>query len=206
MKFKKIGKIVGLLIIYTILALLYISSISVEDLLVDFFYTNSIFIILYILIANLLIEKEPLIEFDIYRYKSKLICIRNQFLKNTLNIFITFVGIIIINLIVLLITTGKFSIILSIYYFINIFLIIEILNIFILSFQLIKKTTFARLISFTVMILMLIFGGSDIGITNINIFKHILYGGDIINIISHYAIWAFGMYLLLDNNARRGEL
>lgn len=206
MKFRKIRKILSLLIIYTTLVLLYISSISAEDLLGDFFYTNSIFIILYILIANLLIEKDPLIEFDIYRYKNKLICIKNQFFKNTLNIFATFIGIIIINSIVLLMTTGKTSVILSIYYFINIFSIMEILNIFVLSFQLLKKTTFARLISFSMMILMLIFGGSDIGITNINIFKYILYNGDIINIIVHYAIWFFGMYLLLDNNARRGEL
>ena len=79
LKFKKISII---LIIYFIIMLFYLYFIKLENVTIDFFYTNIIFIIIYLIIANFFIEPNRLFNLKLYRYEDKI-----SFLKESIKRF-----------------------------------------------------------------------------------------------------------------------
>ncbi len=200
MKFKRI--LISLLI-YLVIILLYLSFIELD---VNFFYTNIIFIIIYLIVTNLFIEKDNLINFKLHRYKNTTSYFIDCFKRFTINIFIILVCFSILNCLALHIMKINFQISLIIYYFINLFFILEILYIYILSFSLKNNINLMRCLTSILMLAMFTFGKFDIGITPVNIFKYILYSGNWFQIIIHYAIWLISAYIFLDYNSKRIEL
>ena len=137
--------------------------------------------------------------------------IKYLFLKNPLNgfsinIFTIFLCISILNCIILLVKGLSVNFLTSLYYFFNIFLIIEIAYIYILSFSFKKQINLLRYIVFITLLAMFYFGSFDIGITPINIFKYVSYPGTWYEIIVHYMVWIFSAYILIDYNSKRVEI
>ena len=203
LKFKKIFMI---LFIYFIIMLFYIFFMKAENITIDFFYTNIIFIIIYLIIANFFIEPNKVFNFKLYRYNDKLSFLREEIKVYSINIFTIFMCVSILNCIILLIKQGYFDIIKSLYYFLNIFLIIYIAYMCILSFAFKKQIKQLRYIIFIILLSMFYFGTFDIGITPINIFKYISYPGTWYEILVHYMVWILGAYILIDYNSKRVEI
>lgn len=203
LKFKKISII---LVFYFIIMLLYFYFLRVESISIDFFYVNSIFIIIYLVIANLFIEPNKLLNFKLYRYNNKKNFFKDCIKLFSLNTFVIYLCISIINSILVALRGFTFNFLASIYYFFNIFIIIEIAYAYILSFSLKKNITILRYLVFITLIAMFYFGTYDTGITPVNIFKYVYYSGTWYQIIIHYAIWILSAYLLFDFNSKRVEI
>lgn len=193
-------------IIYFIIISFYLFLISSSIITLEIFYNNIIFMIIYLIIANLFIDFDKLLDIKLYRYRNKM-CFFKECLKNfTLNIFICLLGISMINGLMFYIIDKPFNKYLSVYYFTNWFFGIEIIYICMLAFSFKRKINFIRSLSFIGLCCMFIFGRYDIGITPINVFKYILYIGNFSSIITHYIVWLLGCYLLIDYNIRRVEI
>ena len=203
LKFKKIFII---LIIYFIVIFSYLFFMRPNDMSIAFFYINMIFIILYLIIANLFIESDNLIELKINRYRNKSCFFKESIKQFTINIFIIFFGISLLNCLMLYMIGSHVDLTLNFYYFIGLFFIIETFYAYILSFSFKKKMNLIRYLALLILLGMFILGKSNMIITSINIFKYILYNGSLYNLFLHYSVWLISAYILIDYNSKRVEL
>lgn len=203
LRFKKIFVI---LLTYFIVVFLYLFFINSNDITIDFFYTNIIFIIFYLVIGNLFIENDSWVDLKLNKYENKE-CFFKQLIKRfTINIFLICFGVSVLNSLILLLLEINIDLTLNFYYFIGIFLTLEIINAYIIAFCLKKKVNLVRYILFVILLGMFVLGTFSISITPINVFKYILYKGNLYDILLHYSIWLVGAYILINYNSKRVEL
>lgn len=188
------------------ITLIYLCCIDHEGITIDFFYTNIIFVIFYLVVTNIFVEKDKLIYYKLHRYNNKLLFFKEQIKKFTLNISAIIISISFLNCLLLFIIKIKFELIQVIYYALNIFFIIEIIYLFILSFSLKNKINLMRYVTLFMILLLFTFGKFNRGITPINLFKYILYPGSIVELTIHYIIWLLADYIILDFNSKRVEI
>lgn len=203
LKFKKIFTI---LLIYFIIIQSYLVFIKPNTISLDFFYTNIIFWVIYFIISNLFIEYDNLLDFKLHIYENAEKFFEKSLKEVTINNGLIFGGITVLNGIMLLIIKMNFYMIEFIYYSVNLFLIIEIICIYIMAFTLKRKNVLSRVIILIILMIMFNFGNSYLGITPINIFKYILNIGSLYEVAIHYIIWLIGGYLLIEYNCKRIEL
>ena len=203
LRFKKIFVI---LLTYFIVVFLYLFFINSNDITIDFFYTNIIFIIFYLVIGNLFIENDSWVDLKLNKYENKE-CFFKQLIKQfTINIFLICFGVSVLNSLILLLLEINIDLTLNFYYFIGIFLTLEIINAYIIAFCLKKKVNLVRYILLVILLGMFVLGTFSISITPINVFKYILYKGNLYDILLHYSIWLVGAYILINYNSKRVEL
>ena len=198
----KFRKIFILLFIYVIITMIYLFFVQPDTISLDFFYTNKIFLIIYILLANLFVEPNNLLAIKLHLYNTRSDFFKSDLKELTINNFIIFIGISILNCLMLIVIKAEFNIASFIYYFINLFLIVEIIDVYIISFCFKQKITLIRYAILLILLIILNFGNLGTEITPINIFKYLFYVGNWYEIIIHYLIWLLGGYLLIDYNKR----
>lgn len=203
LKFKKIFII---LLTYFTVVFSYLLFMKPDDISIDFFYTNIIFIIIYLIIANLFITSDNLIDLNLNRYKSKICFFKESIKQFTINIFTILVGISLLNHLMLCLIGFNVDLLLNFYYFIGLFLITETLYAYIVSFSFKKKINLVRYLALVILLGMFTFGSFNMSITPINIFKYILYKGSLYDILLHYSIWLISAYFLINHNSKRIEL
>lgn len=202
----KFRKIFIIFIIYYMVIQSYLIFIEPNSISLDFFYRNIMFWIFYLIIANLFIECDNLLDFKLHMYRNKRFFLKESLKEISIKNLIISGGISILNCLMLVIIKSKFSITLFVYYFINLFFIIEIIYIYIFAFIFKRKNILIRCLTLIILLIMFNFGKAYIGITPINIFKYVIYLGNWYEIMTHYSIWLLGAYIMIEHNSKRVEV
>lgn len=202
MKYKKI---VLILLFYFIGMSLFTHYIN-SDVTLSYFYNNIIFMIIYLFIFNLFINNKISLLLRLYKFKNKCSYYMCNIKKFTIDNVVVNLGIVLINSLIIKINCNCFDLYLMFYYFFNMFIIMEIMYIIIISFSLKKTFNLVRYFLIVVFLIMFNFTGFDFSVTPLNIFKYLFYEGDFYLLIIHYLIWLYGCYLLLDYNSKVMEI
>lgn len=195
----KFRSIFTILFIYFLVIQSYLFFIDPSSITLDFFYRNILFWVIYLIIANLIMENDNLLNFKLYKYEDKKKFLKESIKEASIKNIIICVGISILNYLVVM-TKTDVEVHTFIYYFVNLFLIIEIICICNLSFILRKNSNFIRYLLFIISLIVFYFGTFFKGIIPINIFKYAIYIGSLYEIIIHYLIWLTLDYILIDQN------
>lgn len=202
MKYKKF---ILVLLFYFIVVLIFVNYAN-NDITLKYFYSNIIFIIIYLFIFNLFINNKVSLLLQLYKFKNR----HNYYIYNikkfTIDNVIVNLGIILINSFIIKIKCDHIDLYLVFYYFFNMFIIMEIMYMIIISFSFKKAFNVVRYFLLVIFLIMFNFAGFDFSVTPLNIFKYLIYKGELYLLIIHYLIWVYGCYLLLDYNSKVIEI
>ena len=197
-------KIIFSLLIYTIILFVYLLILRQNFVFyIDFFYTNTMFFLILIILTNIFIKSNKNVELELYKYDSKIQFMLSRIESFTYELIILLYSILAINSLALLFLKSDVDLNMGLNYTIQYFLVFEILFLIINIFIYSKKYNFIRFVIVAIFIALFMLCTNT---SSLNIFKYLLYGGKINDMLLFYFIYFVVVVSLLVYSLKRKKI
>ena len=197
-------KIILSLLIYIVTLFVYLLILRQNfDFYVDFFYTNIMFFLILIILTNIFIKSNKNVELELYKYDSKIQFMLSRIESFTYELIILLYSILAINSVALLFLKSDIDLNMGLNYTIQYFFVFEILFLIINIFIYSKKYNFIRFVIVAIFIALFMLCTNT---SSLNIFKYLLYGGKINDMLLFYFIYFAVVVSLLVYSLKRKKI